>query len=103
MESGVLPVNNPRLLFLVCISLTLASCASQPNPESTDLPGFWSGFWHGLTAFFALIGHLFNHDIRIYAFPNNGGWYDFGYLFGILCILGGGGSTATQAASSKKS
>jgi hypothetical protein len=31
-------------------------------------------------------------DVRIYAFPNSGGWYDFGYLFGVAMFLGGCGA-----------
>ena len=26
---------------------------------------------------------------RVYAFPNSGGWYDFGYLIGAAMFLGG--------------
>jgi len=36
---------------------------------------------HGLLIVFSFIGGWFS-DIRIYAFPNTGGWYDFGYLIG---------------------
>jgi hypothetical protein len=44
------------------------------------------GVWNGLTVFFGLIGHLFDNSIRIYAFPNSGGWYDFGFFLG-ACIF----------------
>jgi len=27
---------------------------------------------------------LFMPDVAIYAVPNNGGWYDFGYFLGIV-------------------
>ena len=33
-------------------------------------------------------------DIRIYNFPNAGGWYDFGFLIGASMFLGGGGASA---------
>ena len=33
--------------------------------------------------FFALGGHRFDNNIRIYNFPNRGGWYDFGFFLGI--------------------
>ena len=32
---------------------------------------------------------LFKDGYRIYAFPNSGAWYDFGYLIGLTCWAGG--------------
>jgi hypothetical protein len=84
-----------HFVLLVGCTLLLASCASQPLPEAYDPPGFFTGVWNGLTIFFSLIGHLFDNIVRIYAFPNSGGWYDFGYFIGV-CILGGGGSAAAS-------
>ena len=75
--------------------LLLASCAHQPISEASESPGFFTGLWNGLTIFFALIGHLFDNSIRIYAFPNSGGWYDFGFFLGV-CIFGGGGGSAAS-------
>ena len=69
--------------------LFVASCASQPPPESMyGAPGFWFGLVHGMTAPLALIGGLFS-DIRIYAFPNTGWWYDLGFILGISAWGGG--------------
>jgi len=82
-------------LLVVCL-IFLASCATQPAPEALDPPGFFTGFWNGLTIFFALIGHIFDSTIRIYAFPNSGGWYDFGYFLGAAAALGGGASSASR-------
>lgn len=31
----------------------------------------------------AFIGHLFDQSIAVYAVPNNGGWYTFGFLVGL--------------------
>jgi hypothetical protein len=45
------------------------------------------GFWHGLTILFSLIGSIFT-DVRIYAFPNSGGWYDLGFFLGSALFLG---------------
>lgn len=77
--------------------LLLTGCATQPPPSGEDLPGFFSGFWNGLTIVFSFIGSLF-WDVRIYAFPNNGGWYDFGYVLGVSAALGGGGTVAHRTA-----
>ena len=83
------------LAFFIVVSaaLLLASCATQPYPSAYDPPGFFSGVLHGFLILFSFIGSLFT-DHRIYAFPNSGGWYDFGYLIGAAMFLGGGGASA---------
>jgi hypothetical protein len=81
------------VLLLVCLGL-LVSCAHQPMPEADNAPGFLLGLWNGVTILFALIGHIFDSSIRIYAFPNSGGWYDFGFFLGALAFCGGAGSSA---------
>jgi len=83
------------LMFLavVAMALVIASCASQPRPEAFDPPGFFSGLLHGFLIVFSFIGSLFT-NIRIYNFPNSGGWYDFGYLIGASMFLGGGGASS---------
>ncbi|MDI1363492.1 MAG: hypothetical protein PSX79_01255 [bacterium] len=78
----------PLLLVVLC------SCAHQPVADVSGAPGFWFGLVHGLIAPFALIAHLFDPEIRMYAFPNSGGWYDFGFFLGIGSLGGaarGGG------------
>jgi len=72
-----------KTIFFVLGCLLLSSCADTGAAYSEDGPGFWMGLWHGLIAVPALIGHLFDSSIRVYASPNNGGWYDFGFLFGV--------------------
>ena len=72
---------------LCSVVLLLASCAHQPQPPAyNDLPGFWLGLLHGFLIFFSLVGSLFAH-VRIYAFPNSGRWYDFGYALGAALFL----------------
>jgi len=44
-------------------------------------PGFWMGLLHGFIVPGSLIASIWN-DVRIYAFPNNGGWYDLGFTLG---------------------
>ncbi len=78
-----------RLSMLLVCGLVLASCATQPIPAQIDLPGFWMGLWHGFISLFSLIASIFT-DVRVYAYPNNGGWYDFGFMLGILVWAGGG-------------
>jgi hypothetical protein len=81
-------------LAAVCVAaLLLQSCATQPSPEGFAPPGFLSGLLHGFLILFSFVASLFT-DYRIYAFPNSGGWYDFGYLLGAMMFLGGGGAGA---------
>jgi len=83
------------LMLLVAGALLLQSCATQPVPPVVDPPGFLLGLLHGFLILFSFIGSLFT-DVRIYAFPNSGGWYDFGYLLGAMSFLGGGGAGARR-------
>ena len=48
------------------------------------LPGFLLGLWHGFIFPVAWVVSLFVPKVAIYAVPNNGGWYDFGYFLGIV-------------------
>jgi hypothetical protein len=69
------------ILFLAC---ALFACASQPSVEyQADAPGFLSGIWHGLSLPFSFIGSIF-FDVRVYAFPNTGRWYDVGFVLGVV-------------------
>ena len=75
-----------RLALLLPI-LLLTACAVQTNSAvQPGAPGFWLGVWHGFIFPIAFIVSLFNHDIAVYAVPNNGTWYDFGYFVGIVFI-----------------
>jgi hypothetical protein len=75
---------NVRRIALLLVVLLLSSCADTGAAYSEDGPGFWTGLWHGFIVIFALIGHLFDSSIRVYAAPNNGGWYDFGFVCGAI-------------------
>ena len=65
-------------------ALGLVGCGfvgSTPiSPEHP--PGFFMGVWHGMIAPWTLILRLF-FDIKMYAVPNNGWFYDFGFWLGI--------------------
>jgi hypothetical protein len=72
--------------------LGLAACARQIPAgvaHAPDTPGFLLGLWHGFVFPWAWIGSLFDPHIAVYAVPNDGGWYDFGFFIGIT-VLGGG-------------
>jgi hypothetical protein len=81
---------------LLLMAALVTSCATQPMPTGgADLPGFWLGFWHGLAMLFSLVASIFT-DCRIYAFPNSGGWYDFGFVLGASACFGGGAASARR-------
>ncbi len=52
-------------------------------------PGFWLGLWHGFIAPVTFIVSLFSDAVRVYAVPNLGRWYDFGFMLGIGGFSGG--------------
>jgi hypothetical protein len=68
--------------FLLLAAFLLAACASQPVVTAFDPPGFVSGIWHGIIGPLALVAGIFS-DVRIYAFPNSGWFYDLGFGLGI--------------------
>ncbi len=70
----------------VAAALALAACAAKQDAAAVapTTPGFLLGLWHGFIFPIAWILSLFMDDVAIYAVPNNGGWYDFGYFLGIV-------------------
>ena len=81
-----------RVFAILGLALLLSACASQIEAgvaHTADTPGFLWGLWHGFIFPFAWIGSLFDPTIAVYAVPNNGGWYDFGFFLGVT-VLGGG-------------
>jgi hypothetical protein len=76
-----------RAVLVIALALALASCAFASYSGSADSPpGFFMGVWHGLLAPWTLILRLFM-DIRMYAVPNSGWLYDFGFLIGVAGSL----------------
>lgn len=69
-------------------AVLLAACAARQAGDAVaaSAPGFWLGLWHGFIFPVAWIVSLFVNDVAIYAVPNNGGWYDFGYFVGIVFL-----------------
>ena len=71
--------------------MSLASCIHNACVATQDAhtvaagaPGFWAGLWHGLIFPLAWIVSLFTNSVAVYAVPNSGGWYNFGYFLGIV-------------------
>ena len=80
-----------RAVAGVSAVLLVSAClaAQPPAAPETAPPGFLLAFWHGLVAPVAFLVSLFDADVRIYAFPNAGRWYDFGFMLGIGGFSGG--------------
>ena len=88
------------IIATVVVLVAVSGCAPGPN-QLTDSPdgegkvaGFWKGLWHGFIVLFTFIISLFSDGVRIYEVHNNGGWYNFGYLLGVMMFFGGGGGGA---------
>ena len=69
---------NLSCLHHACVAMQTA------HTVSASAPGFWQGLWHGLIFPLAWIVSLFTDAVAVYAVPNDGGWYNFGYFLGIV-------------------
>ncbi len=89
-----------RTMFFVfvfaALALAMTACAG-PNAlqnvpaENGDVAGFWQGLIHGIIAPISFIWSLFDHNVKMYAVNNDGGWYDFGFVLGAGILSGGAG------------
>lgn len=88
---------------VLLLVLALAACAAGPNDAAlVDAPhvaGFWLGLWHGAISPITFVVSLFNSDVNIYEIHNNGGWYNFGFMFGASVALSGAGRSSAAASS----
>ena len=92
-----------KLFFLIPFLLLLAACAAGDAQFTAEsLAGFWFGLWHGIISVISLVIHLFNQDVTVYELNNNGGWYDFGFLMGVICVWGGGSRMSCKIAVDNK-
>lgn len=79
----------PTALFAVTIGFLFVphgvfAFAQEYQYSTYDPAGFFSGIWNGLLAPWTLIARWFVHDIVMYAIPNTGWFYDFGFLLGVI-------------------
>jgi hypothetical protein len=89
------------LVVVLLLLSILAGCAPGPNQSkgtATEhgVAGFWLGLWQGFIAPLVFLVSLFKTNFNIYEVHNNGGWYNFGYMFGVACFFGGGGNRASR-------
>jgi hypothetical protein len=83
------------LILVIAAAFIFTGCATQSFENIGNPPGFIKGVIHGFILLFSFIASLFT-DYEIYAFPNAGGWYNFGYLIGVMLFFGGGGAGAKR-------
>lgn len=95
------------IALLVLVVMLLASCApranelERPKSDENEVAGFWLGLWHGIIAPVTFVISLFSDAIGMYEVNNNGGWYNLGFLFGMIVIFGGGGGSAARKGSTR--
>lgn len=90
------------VVMVLMVLILVSGCAASPNefkntPNSEgEVAGFWQGLWHGIISPFTFVVSLFSDKVNIYETHNNGGWYNFGFMFGASMILGGSGGGAAR-------
>lgn len=96
-RGGVSRAFRPRYAAVAVAVLALSACvaAQSPSAVQASAPGFLLGLWHGFIFPIAWIFSLFSDKVAVYAVPNNGGWYDFGYFLGIV-VFGVGANGARR-------
>jgi hypothetical protein len=89
------------LLIIVVLALVfLASCAPGSNELMNSankegvVAGFWRGLWNGIIAPVTFVISIFNKNVQMYEVHNNGAWYNFGFILGVMIIFGGGAGGA---------
>jgi hypothetical protein len=78
---------------LLAVAVLVFGCAPGVNSAASAGPqvaGFWQGLWQGFILLFTFVISLFNHSVGVYEIHNSGGWYNFGYLLGVVLFWGGG-------------
>jgi len=74
---------------VIILCLFLSGCADAVNLRTSfESVGFVHGFWHGIILPFSWLWSLLDETTAIYAVYNSGGWYDFGFISGIILFVG---------------
>ena len=97
------------LVIAVAAALVMITgCAAGPNDlvrtpnEEGEVAGFWLGLWQGIISPIVFIVSLFSDRAHMYEVHNNGNWYNFGFLLGLLGVWGGGGGGAASRRSRRE-
>jgi hypothetical protein len=54
------------------------------------------GLWHGFIVLVTFVISLFSDQVNVYEVANNGNWYDFGFVLGLMASMGGGGGASAS-------
>jgi hypothetical protein len=76
----------PVLLVLVLATACAATANDFVGSANADgiVAGFWRGVWHGVIAPATFVISLFSDHVQMYEVHNNGRWYNFGFLVGMV-------------------
>ena len=89
-----------KIGILLSFMVLVTGCAAHFTSESVRDPyGFFSGVWHGLIFFFALLANViswacslvgvsFLDSIELIGRPNTGLWYYVGFAMGLMSAGG---------------
>jgi hypothetical protein len=72
------------LFILFALPFVFNCFADVDNSLSGYTYGFWGGVWHGMIWPVSLISSMFSDDVAVWALNNNGGWYTFGFISGVI-------------------
>jgi hypothetical protein len=93
-----------RYYVIILMAMLLASCTAGDSQFTAESPaGFLWGLWHGVISVISLVIHLFNDNVVVYEVNNSGGWYDFGFLLGVIMVWGGGCHASCKTKQEKES
>jgi hypothetical protein len=77
-------------------SLSVAGSNSKYKEPGARPAGFWGGLWHGIIAPITFLVSLLVGGVSIYETHNNGRWYEFGFMLGIMAYYGNGEARARR-------
>ena len=86
-----------RALALLPLAFVSACATQVPSAveHTATTPGFLLGVWHGFIFPVAWLLSLVLPEVAVYAVPNTGGWYDFGFFVGVVFLGVGARSSRT--------
>lgn len=79
------------ILAAFAVVWLIAGCAGGDERFLERPAGFWAGLWHGLILAVTFVISLFSDNVTIYEAHNSGGWYNFGFVLGVLAVASNGG------------
>ncbi|MEI6462481.1 MAG: hypothetical protein WCO33_02315 [bacterium] len=92
-----LPLIVIGVLVVIAIGVYLISNRTgMPTKNSTEVASFGLGLWQGLIICLTFITSWFDKNIVLYQVSNDGFWYNFGFIFGIMISIGAGAKSSKR-------